>query len=595
VTAVRPPTRVHWASHAPPSSRRESRRGPWLIGLVLVLAVAFVLRVWGVGHGLPYPYNPDELVHFVPKAVRFHDTGDFNPHYFVNPPGLSYVLYGVFAVRYGGSAGVVDAFARDTGDVYMTARLLVALFGVIGVWLLYLAGGRLFDRRVGLLAAAILAVSFLAVSWSHQAVNDVPTTAAVGLSLLGTAGVLRRGHKLDYALAGVGLGLACALKYTAGIVILPLLAAAALSFRQDRGGVRSGLLVAALATLATFVLFNPFSVLAPREFADQLLFLSVTPEGEEKLGQADENGVLYYLWVLTWGIGWVPLAAAVGGAAWAIFRDRGIAFLLVPAPVLYIIFMGIQERYFGRWLLPVLPIICLLAAYGTVRLLGFLAHGRSRIVGAVAAAAAVTALLAQSLVFDVHSNLVLSRTDTRNATRAWMVENVPPRTRVFFDRIVPRAWLRRTRPARWGGGRERRWRAYSLERALAAGQLVSPDVLAEGLTGEDFTRRLSPAVIDVLQQEEVCWVVTGSSAYGRVLAESDQAPEAMAFYERLAREAEVAYRASPYDPGADPVRFNFDWSSNYYPLAYHRPGPEMIVYRLRGAACGGVGNGRVPG
>jgi hypothetical protein len=595
MTAVRPPTRLPRTMHAPPASSRESRRWHWLIGLALVLAVAFVLRVWGVGHGLPFPYNPDELGHFVPKAVRFHETGDFNPHYFVNPPGLSYVLYGAFAVRYGGSAGVVDAFTRDTGDLYMTARLVVALFGVLGVWLLYLAGARLFDRRTGLLAAAILAVSFLAVSWSHQAVNDVPTTAAVGLSLLGAAGVLRRGRRLDYALAGAGLGLACAMKYTAGIVILSLLAAAALRFRQNRAGVPSGLLLAALATVATFVVFNPFAVLAPREFADQLLFLSVTPEGEEKLGQADENGVLYYLWVLTWGIGWVPLAAAVGGAAWAVLRDRAIALLLIPAPVLYILFMGIQERYFGRWLLPVVPIICLLAAYGTVRLVGFLAQGRSRFVGAVAAAVAVTALLAQSLVFDLHNGLVLSRTDTRNATRAWMVENVPPRTRVFFDRIVPKAWLRRIDPASWSAGRKLRWRAYSLERALVAGQLVPPDVLAEGLRGEDFTRMLEPDLIDVLEQEGVCWVVTGSSAFGRVLAEPEQAPQALAFYRRLARDAEVAYRASPYDPGAEPMRFNFDWASNYYPLAYDRPGPEMIVYRLRGGACEGKGNGRVPG
>jgi hypothetical protein len=33
------------------------------------------------------------------------------------------------------------------------------------------------------------------------------------------------------------------------------------------------------------------------------------------------------------------------------------------------------------------------------------------------------------------------------------------------------------------------------------------------------------------------------------------------------------------------VPFNFDWSFDYYPLAYARPGPEMTVYRLTGGAC----------
>jgi hypothetical protein len=33
------------------------------------------------------------------------------------------------------------------------------------------------------------------------------------------------------------------------------------------------------------------------------------------------------------------------------------------------------------------------------------------------------------------------------------------------------------------------------------------------------------------------------------------------------------------------VGFNFDWSFDYYPLAYYRPGPVMSVYRLRGGRC----------
>ena len=44
-----------------------------------------------------------------------------------------------------------------------------------------------------------------------------------------------------------------------------------------------------------------------------------------------------------------------------------IALVLVPAPVLFLLFMGTQERYFGRWLMPVFPMICLLAAYAVLR------------------------------------------------------------------------------------------------------------------------------------------------------------------------------------------------------------------------------------
>jgi Dolichyl-phosphate-mannose-protein mannosyltransferase len=584
VTVSSPPATVSEPAPEPRPRRRPVQRRRWLLALSILLVVAFGLRIWGAGHGLPFAYNPDEEEHFVPRAVGFHETSDFNPHYFVNPPGLTYMLYGAFAVRYGGSEEVVEAFRRDPGSVYLTGRLAVAALGTLGVLLLYLAGSRLFDRRAGLLAAALLTVSFLAVSWSHQAVNDVPTTAAVAASLLGTAGVFRRGRKLDYGLAGVGLGIACAVKYTAGIVILPLLAAATFQFRRERATVFRGLALAAGAALAAFVLLNPYAVLAPREFADQLLFLSVTPEGEEKLGQAGENGIVYYLWALTWGLGWVPSVAALGGAVAAFLRDRAIALLLVPAPVLYILFMGVQERYFGRWLLPVLPIICLLAAHGTLRLIDTLRQRGVRVVAA-ATSVAVAGLLAQGVFFSVHGNSVLSRNDTRNETRDWMFENVPKGSVMFVDRILPSAWYKDGEDPSPISSAKRRWKIYRLRRALEAGGLVSPSVLADGVGGEDLTRLLQPEVIDVLEQEGVCWVVTGSGAYGRVRAEPEKAPGAVKFYEELASRGEVAYRASPYKEGEGPVPFNFDWATNYYPLAYERPGFEMIVYRLTGDRC----------
>jgi hypothetical protein len=35
-----------------------------------------------------------------------------------------------------------------------------------------------------------------------------------------------------------------------------------------------------------------------------------------------------------------------------------------------------------------------------------------------------------------------------------------------------------------------------------------------------------------------------------------------------------------------PVPFSFDWSIDYVPRQYRRPGPEMSVYRLFGGKCG---------
>ena len=45
---------------------------------------------------------------------------------------------------------------------------------------------------------------------------DLATDAPLTLALVGAAGVLNSGRRRDYLIAGAGLGLACATKYTAG-------------------------------------------------------------------------------------------------------------------------------------------------------------------------------------------------------------------------------------------------------------------------------------------------------------------------------------------------------------------------------------------
>ena len=193
-----------------------------------LVAGALLLRLWGIDHGLPYVFNADENAHFVPRAIGMFGHS-LNPEYFINPPGFTYLLHGAFWVRWGGREALGDAFASDPGSVFGLARVVSAVLGAAAVGFLVWAGRRLFDLRVGLVAGALLAVAFLPVHYSHLAVNDIPALAPLCLSLVGVAGVYRRGHLADYALAGAALGVAVATKYTAGIVLLCLAAAAATS------------------------------------------------------------------------------------------------------------------------------------------------------------------------------------------------------------------------------------------------------------------------------------------------------------------------------------------------------------------------------
>jgi hypothetical protein len=608
--------------------------GPWRwwLALAVVLAGALALRLWGVAQGLPYVYNSDENSHFVPHAVKMFEGG-LNPGYFANPPALTYLLHGLYAVWFGGGRAALHAYQLHPTEVYVLARVTVALLGTVAVWLLYLVGARLFSRGVGLLAAALQAVAFLPVFYAHLALNDVPTLAPLTLSLLGTAGVLRKGRRRDYLLAGVGLGVACATKYTAGIVVLPLLAAAVARYaeRPPEAGrrVAQGLALAGGAALIAFLATNPYALLDFHKFKMELNHQSqLSGEPQGKLGAGHTGGVRYYLWSLTWGLGWVPALAALGGAI-AIWRtDRRLGWLLVPAPLLFLAFMGLQGRYFGRWLLPIFPIVCLLAAYFALQLAATGARHAQRLrtkrggeaadekeegmeprsaspAGGGAsptqptragrglsrgfAALAVVALCAQGLLYSVHSDRVLSRADTRTLTREWMVAHIPRSTRIVAEPVSPESWaddIGHFNPATARGGR---WEKYDSGRSVfsSSGAFLGEQGPTVGI--EDYERTLRPALIGYYESQGYCWIVSGSTQYGRAYAEPGAVPEAIAYYKALARQGQVVYHASPYGIGPHPPRpvgFNFDWSFDYYPLAYERPGPEMTVYRLHGGRCG---------
>ena len=279
-----------------PSTAELARRWAWP-ALAVVLCGGLALRLWGIRQGLPYAFNADEADHFVPRAVSMFAHG-LNPHYFANPPAFTYLLHYLFAIAYGGKAGALRAFALHPTEVYTLARIASAVLGAGSLWLLYLAGARLLGRAVGLLAAAIEAVAFLPTYYAHLALNDVPALAPLSLSLLGSALVLRRGRARDYLLAGLGLGLACATKYTAGIAILPLAAAIAARYlRQDprervwRGRRRPhagvGIVLASTAALGAFVLANPYAVLNMRETEAAARTLGLQVQSVEVRGPDD--------------------------------------------------------------------------------------------------------------------------------------------------------------------------------------------------------------------------------------------------------------------------------------------------------------------
>jgi Dolichyl-phosphate-mannose-protein mannosyltransferase len=549
--------------------RRLRAEGPALAVLGLIMLAGLVLRVVHNDYGLPYVYYVDEGSHFTKRAVEvFRDA---NPGYFQNPSAYTYLLhlvYRVVSLPFGGGEKVIGGYRNNADWVFELSRGLAAVLCLVGVAAVYFVGRELWNRRTGLVAAAILCFAFLPVAFSRIAVTDVGTLAPVALALLFSIRIHERGGWRWCAAAGAAAGLAIGFKYTAGLLLLaPALAIALPLVRDhDRAALRAaalGAFAAGAAAVLVFLVFNPYFFLDLKTALHQLRGQAELAGEQDKFGQENDTGVLYYLDSLTWGLGWAAALAAAAGAMLLARHDRFRLALLLVFPVALFLYLSVQSRFFGRWLLPVYPALALLAGYAVVRAIEVV-RARAPRAEWPAVAAAGLLLLWQPVAADARSMAVLGQRDTREIARQWLAENEPRELRIIIEPAVPERYYW---PVRDGRPQKR-------ERA----QFVDEFVRAIRKKHVEYGRTLRPRVLDRYRRRGYCMVMTMDLIRGRAEAAGDRS--ALAYYDALDRQSDVVFEVSPYRADEAPQEFSFDLSYSYYSTAYERPGPEIRIHRL---------------
>jgi 4-amino-4-deoxy-L-arabinose transferase-like glycosyltransferase len=406
--------------------------------LVAVLAVALGLRTWNLTAGLPYAVGVDEP-QLVERAVRMMKTGDYHPHFFDYPSLYIYaqLLMAIGRFLAGAFLGEYRSLSAFTGEnLYPVARLLTAIVGVATVWLTTRIGMR-WGRTEALVGALLLAVMPMHVRESHYVLTDVPVTFFVTLTLLAS---LRAGEQptlARFAQAGAAAGLAAATKYNGGlVVVLPLVVAVwpAIADRAHRVHFTGVVLGSALVA---FLLTAPYTVLDLPAFLQEFARLN----GEYRTLAPASSPWLIYLKHLRLGFGWLALVASVCGLGLALFHvgraTNGVHrlrwLLLALFPLLYYAMLSGRTLIFGRYLLPLLPMLCLMAG---IALAAAATLARQGLGGRAAQALVVLLLLAvvvpparTSVLFDTG----LGAPSTRRMAYRWLLENVPADTKIAVE------------------------------------------------------------------------------------------------------------------------------------------------------------------
>jgi hypothetical protein len=162
-----------------------------------------------------------------------------------------------------------------------------------------------------------------------------------------------------------------------------------------------------------------------------------------------------------------------------------------------------------------------------------------------------------------------------------MVRHVRAGSKVVIEPVVPDSWASDTGRALPVTGNGARWVKWPTSRSrLNADGTVRKGGLGPIVKLEDYERTLFPGLVRQYASRGYCTVLTGSTQFGRALADPKAVPQALRYYAALRRSGRVVFAAP------QPLKtFSFDFSFNSYPLSFSRPGPAVVIYRLTGGAC----------
>jgi YYY domain-containing protein len=440
--------------------------------LAVILIIGAYFRFTGVDWDSGRQLHPDErFIANVAGAIRpvanlfdYFDT----EHSTLNPFPYGSYTYGMFPLFLG--RYVAEAIGMTDGErLVLVGRVLSGLFDLISVALLYLLGARLYNRRVGLLAAALSAAAVLPIQLSHYFTVDSFATPFILLAFLVAEPTLQRGSRWHYLVFGLATGLAMACKINTAPVAAVIVVTGSVrllkGLKQNSEPRKSllsevivGWLIAGAAAAITFRIFQPYAFTGPGFFDIGLnqRWLDIIHEVTDQVaGKADyppnhhwtNRSQLTFAWIQNagWGVG-LPLGIVATlawvWAAWRIWRDANLTKGTWQSHLLLVLWVGgyfawqnAQFWRYMRYFMPIYPFAILLAAWAMIALLDkalalprearTIRQLRQRTLLQVMAISGVVIVTLATYTYAFAFTRIYTRTHTRVVASDWILENIP--------------------------------------------------------------------------------------------------------------------------------------------------------------------------
>ncbi len=400
-----------------------------LVSILLVTVVAAVARFWFLRWGLPnelhqLSYHPDEALQIGAMLRIKPGSLALDPGFYNYPAG--YLNLGAVAVRVAAAWGVT--MDGTLTGVYITARALTVVLGVLTIPFVFAAARRFYGDAAGLIAAIVFAIVPLHIVHSHFATVDVPATLWVAAAIFGAIVILERPTLRTYLLAGGAAGLAAGTKYNAGLVLVSVIVAhfvrtdfsGALSRIRDRR-----LWLSVVGFVAGLLVASPQILIKPLEYSSKFAYETWhAGAGHGLVFEGKGSGWLDVINSLAYGTGPLLLLFFLMAAALAIVRRKPADWVILSFLVPYFLMIAFAKVRFARYAIPMIPPLAILCGRLITEVHSTLKDQGARIMRA-GWIAACAGLIVVTSIYSVAIDRLFAPPDARDKSIEWIKTHVP--------------------------------------------------------------------------------------------------------------------------------------------------------------------------
>jgi len=431
-----------------------------LLCIFLILGLAFSLRIIGIDWGLPSLYHPDEKKYF--RLVEGRKVSGTFQGLFFDRLYTDFVELIIHIVNFISGSDYYGATNLEAEPYFLWVRVTSVLFGTGTVLLVYLIGKMLYNQKVGYLASLLLAVSMLHMKDSHYAMYDAMMVFFLVLSLFFSTRILLRGITWNGILAILTTGIAALAKLPGAAGIFFILSAFILrikshgcsikpldslkfaSITRDPSGLRIKINLNVTAHLVLILLGLYYGSRYFQSIRTALTETSITYLFQyEKTGWSwNIPGWIGYLTITSpWALG-IPLETVILiSLAYALFRHKKADLLLLSFIIPYYLFISSWKTHRARDILPLIPLLMILAG----RLLYDL-HGsslkirknlplRKRDVAQLLVPSLIIAVVSYSCLYCIAYDYLFLN-DSRDQVKEWVVNTIPKNSTIAVDKYT---------------------------------------------------------------------------------------------------------------------------------------------------------------